>query len=93
MGAENGGDDEKPTHLVRISRPFYLGKYPVTQAQWAAVMGTNPSHFTGDPSLPVEEEFEDPRQELVNQLLEYEKFKMNDVDSLTQTTAGVDFRF
>jgi len=28
-----------------------------------------------DPSLPVEEEFEDPRQELVNQLLEYEKFK------------------
>ncbi|MBI3800780.1 MAG: SUMF1/EgtB/PvdO family nonheme iron enzyme [Deltaproteobacteria bacterium] len=54
MGAEYGGDNEKPAHLVRLSRPFYLGKYPVTQAQWEAVMGTNPSHFTDDPSLPVE---------------------------------------
>ncbi len=54
MGAEDGNDDEKPVHLVRISRPFYLGKYAVTQAQWEAVMGENRSHFTGDPSRPVE---------------------------------------
>lgn len=32
---------------------FYIGKYEVTQAQWEAVMGSNPSHFKG-PSLPVE---------------------------------------
>ena len=39
--------DERPPHRVRITRPFYLGKYLVTQQQWQAVMGTNPSHFKG----------------------------------------------
>ncbi len=33
-------DDEGPVHTVRFSRPFYVGKYEVTQAQWQAVMGT-----------------------------------------------------
>jgi formylglycine-generating enzyme required for sulfatase activity len=47
-------DAEKPVHDVTISQPFYLGKYPVTQAQWEAVMGNNPSHFTGNPNRPVE---------------------------------------
>lgn len=46
--------DEQPVHGVRISQPFYLGKYPVTQGQWQAVMGENPSHFLGDPNRPVE---------------------------------------
>lgn len=46
-------EDEQPQHLVTISQPLYLGRYPVTQAQWQAVMGENPSHFTGD-NLPVE---------------------------------------
>jgi formylglycine-generating enzyme required for sulfatase activity len=46
--------DEKPQHRVRITRPFYLGKYPVTQEQWTALMSTNPSHFSG-PRNPVEE--------------------------------------
>jgi len=44
---------EYPRHRVRITRPFYLGKYLVTQAQWQAVMGGNPSHFKG-PENPVE---------------------------------------
>lgn len=44
--------DETPQHWVKIE-PFYLGKYPVTQAQWEAVMGSNPSYFRGS-SLPVE---------------------------------------
>jgi formylglycine-generating enzyme required for sulfatase activity len=43
---------EKPLHRVRVS-PFAIGKYPVTQAQWKAVMGKNPSSFKGD-DLPVE---------------------------------------
>jgi formylglycine-generating enzyme required for sulfatase activity len=47
-------DLEKPAHQVTISQPFYLGKYPVTQAQWEAVIGTNPSQFTGDPNCSVE---------------------------------------
>jgi formylglycine-generating enzyme required for sulfatase activity len=32
---------------VTISQPFFLGKYAVTQAQWIAIMGTNPSRFPG----------------------------------------------
>ncbi len=35
------------------AQDYYLGKYPVTQQQWEAVMGNNPSHFKGG-SLPVE---------------------------------------
>ena len=41
--AEECRDDEKPRHEVTISKPFYLGKSEVTQAQWEAVMGNNPS--------------------------------------------------
>jgi uncharacterized protein (TIGR02996 family) len=37
--------DEGPQHEVELSRPFYLGVYPVTQAQWQRVMGRNPSYF------------------------------------------------
>ncbi len=46
-------DNEGPQHQVTISG-FYLGKYQVTQAQWQAAMGNNPSHFKGD-NLPVEQ--------------------------------------
>ena len=38
--------NEKPAHRVTISQPFYLGKYPVTQAQWERVMGNSPDRFT-----------------------------------------------
>lgn len=54
MGDASGKDDEKPVHLVKITKPFYLGKYPVTQQQWEAVMGNNPSHFKG-PQNPVDQ--------------------------------------
>jgi serine/threonine-protein kinase len=37
--------DEKPRHRVKITQPFYLGKYKVTQAEYQAVTGTNPSTF------------------------------------------------
>ncbi|MEW6235371.1 MAG: formylglycine-generating enzyme family protein [Candidatus Omnitrophota bacterium] len=35
-------EDEFPRHPVNISKPFYIGKYEVTQAQWQAIMGYNP---------------------------------------------------
>jgi formylglycine-generating enzyme required for sulfatase activity len=54
MGSEKGEADEKPVHEVRITKPFYMGIYEVTQAQWKAVMGDNPSNFKGD-DLPVEQ--------------------------------------
>ncbi len=40
---------------VRITKPFYLGKYEVTQAQWQSVMGSNPSNFKDNPTHPVEQ--------------------------------------
>jgi formylglycine-generating enzyme required for sulfatase activity len=46
---------EYPRHGVRITRPFYLGRTEVTQAQWEAVTGNNPSSNQGGGALPVEE--------------------------------------
>lgn len=71
MGAtsEQSGDaysDEKPTHSVTLS-DYYIGKYEVTQAQWQAVMGSNPSYFKGD-NLPVEQVSWDDCQEFIRKL-------------------------
>ena len=56
MGApeteETSIDWERPQHRVEIA-PFYMGRYPVTQAQYQAVMGENPSRFKGE-NNPVE---------------------------------------
>lgn len=45
--------DENPRHRVQITKSFEIGKYEVTQAQWVAVMQTNPSSNKGD-TRPVE---------------------------------------
>jgi formylglycine-generating enzyme required for sulfatase activity len=45
---------DKPQHRVQITKPFEIGKYEVTQAQWQAIMGDNPSYFRG-PDNPVEQ--------------------------------------
>ena len=45
--------DEKPQHRARINKLFDMGKYLVTQEQWQAVMGDNPSYFRG-PKNPGE---------------------------------------
>ena len=50
--------NENPRHAVTLTSPFYVGRYEVTQAQWTATMGFNPSGFQGfsdSPSLPVEQ--------------------------------------
>ncbi len=46
--------DEKPQHQVTLTKPFLMLRNEVTQAQYEAVMGTNPSYFTGDTARPVE---------------------------------------
>jgi len=46
-------DSEKPVHRVTVTA-FRMGKYPITQKQYEAVMGNNPSRFKGDENLPVE---------------------------------------
>jgi len=71
MGSERGSDDEKPVHTVRLSRPFYLGIYPVTQRQWEAVMGSNPSRFQGS-EHPVEQVSWDKVQEFIRSLNTHE---------------------
>lgn len=53
MGSEMGVPDERPVHRVTINHGFYMGKYEVTQEQWQAVMGTNPSFFKAK-NLPVD---------------------------------------
>ncbi|MBM4398705.1 MAG: chitobiase/beta-hexosaminidase C-terminal domain-containing protein [Candidatus Cloacimonetes bacterium] len=54
MGRTSGvGDtDELPVHQVTLSS-FYIGKYEVTQGQWVAIMGSNPSYFN-NPDFPVD---------------------------------------
>jgi formylglycine-generating enzyme required for sulfatase activity len=49
----DASDFEKPQHQVQVNS-FAIGKYPVTQAQYQAVMGTNPSFFKNNPQNPVE---------------------------------------
>jgi len=53
MGSDQGEEDEKPVHKVIIPKPFAVGKYEITQAEWLSFMGNNPSLFKGD-RKPVE---------------------------------------
>lgn len=53
MGGESGSDNSLPKHWVALDE-FWIGQYPVTQAQWQAVMGENPSYFSGK-NRPVEQ--------------------------------------
>jgi formylglycine-generating enzyme required for sulfatase activity len=50
---EKGRFDSETQHQVRLTVPFWIGRYPVTQAEYQAVMGTNPSEFKGE-RRPVE---------------------------------------
>ena len=67
--AEQGSDaysGEKPTHSVTLL-DYYIGKYEVTQAQWRAVMGSNPSKWKGD-NLPVDNVSWNDIQEFIKKL-------------------------
>src|SRR5438552_16529849 len=62
--------DERPIHLVQITKPLEMGKYEVTQAQWKAVMGSNPSTMKGD-DRPVETISKSEAQDFLNRLNEH----------------------
>ena len=53
LDADKYFENEHPQHRVTIKKPFWMAKHEVTQAQWQAVMGRNPSDFKGDKN-PVE---------------------------------------
>jgi formylglycine-generating enzyme required for sulfatase activity len=54
MGSNDADNDEKPVHTVTVGS-FYMGKYEVTQRRWSAIMGSNPSYFSGCDNCPVED--------------------------------------
>lgn len=54
MVAIQAGTFMRIKYPVTITRDFWMGKYEVTQGEFTAVMGRNPSHFTGDSNRPVE---------------------------------------
>lgn len=64
---EPGRYADEVQHQVTITRPFYMQTTPVTQAQWQAVMGDNPSFFKGD-NLPVESVSWNDTQEFIRVL-------------------------
>jgi formylglycine-generating enzyme required for sulfatase activity len=72
MGSTNGGSDERPVTQVEITRAFWLGKTEVTQAQWEAVMGSNPSRFKGA-DRPVEQVSYDDALEFCRKLTARER--------------------
>lgn len=51
---EMGENDAKPIHTVSIGRPFAMAKTEVTQRQWRAVMGTDPSKLARCDDCPVD---------------------------------------
>ena len=72
MGAtsEQGSDadsDEKPVHSVTLS-DYYIGETEVTQELWTAVMGNNPSYYSGYPQRPVEQVSWNDCQEFIKKL-------------------------
>jgi formylglycine-generating enzyme required for sulfatase activity len=54
MGSPIGNNNERPMHVAVLSQPFWMGRTEVTQAQYQAVMGSNPSAFQG-PAYPGSE--------------------------------------
>jgi formylglycine-generating enzyme required for sulfatase activity len=68
MGSNDGRNDEQPVHRVCLTKPFYLGKYEVTQGEWKKVMGNNLSQHKGDPRRPVENVAWDDVQGFINRL-------------------------
>lgn len=76
MGSPKGEQvfgDETPQHKVTLTKGFYMGVYLVTQEQWQAVMGNNPSKFQGEKNLPVDKVSWNDCQEFIKKLHEKDK--------------------
>lgn len=70
MGNDAGEADERPAYEVTVDG-YAINKYPVTQRQWVAIMGSNPSEFAGCDQCPVDKVTWDDAQrfiEILNEL-------------------------
>jgi formylglycine-generating enzyme required for sulfatase activity len=69
MGSKDGAEDEKPIHSITIGLPIAMGKTEVTQGEWKAIMGSNPSNFKncGD-NCPVEQVSWNDAKEFIQKL-------------------------
>ena len=67
MGSDTDEAYERPPHQVRVSS-FYMARYEVTQAQWEAVMGSNPSAHKGCGTCPVEQVTNESVEEYLGKL-------------------------
>ena len=90
MGSPNSDNNaeqgEKPQHQVRITKPFYLGRYLVRQEQWEAVMGDNPSYLK-EAKNPVESASWEDCQKFLGKL--NEKFgRSGDISSCRPKRSG-----
>jgi formylglycine-generating enzyme required for sulfatase activity len=65
---EKGRQTDETQHKITLSKGFYMGVYAVTQGEWGAVMGNNPSHFKGEKNLPVDKVSWDDCQEFITKL-------------------------
>jgi len=78
MGADSKMEEaynfEMPRHKITITDPFYMGRYEVTQFQWEALMGSNPSSFKS-PNCPVENVTFEDVQLFIQTINEKEKTK------------------
>ena len=72
MGSTNGDYDEKPVTRVKLTKPYWLGATEVTQGQWEAIMGSNPSTSKGG-DLPVERVSYEDAMEFCRKLTERER--------------------
>ena len=75
MGSNGGNEDERPLHRVKITKPYYLGKYTVTQGQWETIMGSNPSYFSKGQDHPVDSVSWNDVQDFILKLSKRERVK------------------
>ena len=65
---EPGHRPDERQHPVTIAKPFEISATEITQRQWTAIMGRNPSHFRDDPDAPVEQVTWYDAQEFIRRL-------------------------
>ncbi len=91
-GSEEGArSDEKPQHQVRITKPFYMGIYPVTQQEYQKVMGGK-AYFKVESSLPASSVSWDNTQEFMQELTSKESGYIHFLKSLMGREIGRKYR-